>query len=582
MPYGNTEQLSNLGNRLIELRRFNRIGDRYILYAYILYIASSTKQEVSFADLFSGKLIKDPLILSAIKEEITKEIWENLKPLKKEFDSQCFATFALSYSKNQIQSHVLNGFQFDPETPLSIIKLSEAILNIKNNEKVADICCGSGGFLVDACMKNKNATYFGYEINTKAAINAYIRSVLLEDNISIELCNVFDIVNKESKYFTKGQKFDKIFANYPFGLRLKDIGSGSTYLSEIEKRCPTISKSTSSDWAFNLLISDLLSEQGRGIGIMTNGSTWNTMDTPVREYFVKNGLIEAIIALPGKLFVDTPIPTSLIVLGHNKNQTIRMIDATELCEQGRRENILTENNIAEILQLYTKDAKKSKLVDVKTIEKNDYVLNPSRYLDTGIELKNAVKFGTVIKNITRGANFTANQLDDMASNTRTDFQYLQLANIRHGQIDDDLPYLKSIDEKYLKYCLKNRCLIISKNSIPYKVAIAEIKDNKTVLASGNLYIIELDEKKANPYYIKAFLDSQIGYALLKSITVGAVIPNIGIEALKNMPIQLPDMEEQNKIAEEYLSVTDEIKILKLRMEKALNKLNLVYDKACGG
>ena len=52
-------------------------------------------------------------------------------------------------------------------------------------------------------------------------------------------------------------------------------------------------------------------------------------------------------------------------------------------------------------------------------------------------------------------------------------------------------------------------------------------------------IIELDESRANPYYIKAFFDSEQGIAALKSITVGATIPNIGVDKLKNVMIPLP-------------------------------------------
>ena len=58
-----------------------------------------------------------------------------------------------------------------------------------------------------------------------------------------------------------------------------------------------------------------------------------------------------------------------------------------------------------------------------------------------------------------------------------------------------------------------------------------MKDGQRILANGNLYIIELDESRANPYYIKAFFDSEQGIAALKSITVGATIPNIGVDTL---------------------------------------------------
>ena len=34
---------------------------------------------------------------------------------------------------------------------------------------------------------------------------------------------------------------------------------------------------------------DMLSEDGKAVGIMTNGSTWNQSDSAIRSYFIENG-----------------------------------------------------------------------------------------------------------------------------------------------------------------------------------------------------------------------------------------------------------------------------------------------------
>ena len=52
--------------------------------------------------------------------------------------------------------------------------------------------------------------------------------------------------------------------------------------------------------------------------------------------------------------------------------------------------------------------------------------------------------------------------------------------------------------RFEKYCIKNNSLILSKNGAPFKIAIADVKAGKKLLANGNLYIIELDESKADP------------------------------------------------------------------------------------
>ena len=78
-----------------------------------------------------------------------------------------------------------------------------------------------------------------------------------------------------------------------------------------------------------------------------------------------------------------------------------------------------------------------------------------------------------------------------------------LANLQDGIISDELPYLKEIDSKYEKYCIKNGSLVISKNASLVKMAIVSVQEGKKILANGNLYVIELDTDKINPYFFKS-------------------------------------------------------------------------------
>src|SRR5699024_3395983 len=151
-----------------------------------------------------------------------------------------------------------------------------------------------------------------------------------------------------------------------------------------------------------------------------------------------------VIALPQNLYLNTGIACSLLVLSRN-NKNIRMIDATEMVSVGRRQNILSDENISEIVELLNTDDKNSRLVSIEEVAENEYVLNPSRYLQQETVVKNGVLFETVIKNITRGAQIKASVLDEIVSDEPTNMQYLMLANLQDGIISDELPYLKGID-----------------------------------------------------------------------------------------------------------------------------------------
>ena len=107
---------------------------------------------------------------------------------------------------------------------------------------------------------------------------------------------------------------------------------------------------------------------------MTNGSTWNSIDTPMRRYFVERKMIECVISLPVKMFPYTNIGTTLIVFSHG-NDTIRMIDATEIYHKGRRQNMFLQDDIATILTALHTDSEYSKDVTLDELRANEYNLS---------------------------------------------------------------------------------------------------------------------------------------------------------------------------------------------------------------
>ena len=543
------------------------VQNAFPLIPYLLYKASlySNPFGITLQAIVNGENAIDDNIRFMAKEIMNDDLWEQLLQL------------VTKYSPKEFALAVVNPMtEIEPRetmtTPNSILKLAHKLLDVRAEEKVADVCCGSGTYIVSAALEEPNAFYQGYELNVANKSAVIMKAELLEADITVNLCDVFTQADN-----VEMPKYDKIFANYPFGLKLRNLGAGIGYLEKMAKQHPNLSKGTSSDWVFNALLCDMLAEDGKAIGIMTNGSTWNSIDLPMRKYFIEHKLVECVIALPSKLFVGTNIPTTLIVLSHN-NDVVRMIDATKHCRRGRRQNEFSDENIETIVEALTADHEYSRSISIEELRRNEYTLNLNRYVVNNIILNNSVPFESIIKSISRGAPCTAKQLDEMVSDSVTNMQYLMLANIQDGMIDDKLPYLSYIDPKYERYCLKNNALILSKNGFPYKIAVASVKKGQHILANGNLYIIELDEKKANPYFIKAFFDSEQGHAVLKSITVGATMPNIGVDKLKKVKIPLPPMDEQERIAKEYQATLDEIAVIKLRLEKAVNKLHHIWSE----
>ena len=504
---------------------------------------------------------EDDIDLRHISDVVDEQVWDDLKDLCKEYNPEDFMNVTTLPNLNMDKRD-------DLETPACVGRLAAKLLNVQSDDKVADFCCGHGGVAIELEQEGLQTPVIGIEVKEQVATTAKIRMLSTGANVNITVGDVFELSDKP-------QKFDKIFCNYPFGLHLRELGPKHEYLKTVAKKIPSVSKATSSDWLFNHLLIDSLNERGKAIGIMTNGSTWNTIDRNTREYFVEQGYIECVIALPAKLFASTNIPTTMIILSHG-NEKIRMIDATDVCMKGRRQNLLSDEDIARIVEAYAKDTEISRVLSIDELRESDFVLHPGRHFSE--EIDEGVPFETVIKNINRGAHCTAEQLDDMSTQDETNIHFLKTSDIQNGIIVGPLQSLSYIEDNFEKYCIKNNSLIISKIGFPYKVAVVSVADDEKILANANLYVVELDEKKVDPYYLKAFLESEEGQSRFRSITVGASVLSIGVKDLKAMRIPLPSMEEQKKIGQRCKDVLDEITQLKEQLEQATKRLSCVFSK----
>ena len=555
------EEISwNISNRIREFGNASMYGG--FCLAYVAYV--SLKNKITDINQLKEyvELTFSPERVSFIKENIGN-LWNVAIEISEEYSEAALLATVLWW---QLQG---NRFMGECETPQSVIKLANEILQI-SNDKVADFCSGIGSFLVSAIEKSPESQFYGTEIVRDVKEVSAIRTELISDRVKIEQKSVLNIKDN--------LMFDKIFCDYPWGIKAKDSIGSNEALQAIYDEIPEVQKVAAGDWIFIINVMNHLNKNGKAVISVSNGVTWNGgNNTIIREKFIKQGFVEAVIALPQNLYLNTGIACSLLVLSRN-NKNIRMIDATEMVSVGRRQNILSDENISEIVELLNTDDKNSRLVSIEEVAENEYVLNPSRYLQQETVVKNGVLFETAIKNITRGAQIKASVLDEIVSDKPTNMQYLMLANLQDGIISDELPYLKGIDSKYEKYCIKNGSLVISKNASPVKMAIASVQEGNKILANGNLYVIELDEDKINPYFLKAYLESENGKAALSRVAVGATLLNLPVEGLKKVIIPLPDLESQKKIADQYYAKLSEIKELKYKLEKATEELEHIYTE----
>lgn len=464
-----------------------------------------------------------------------------------------------------------NSF-FEMSTPVSLVNLASSILEIKEQDKVLDICSGSATFLIYAMQDTKVSEYTGVEINFNSNDIAVLRGALLGDNYT------FVINNALTYHYTAS--YDKIFSNYPFGLRGNDLDECRRKLQDYFVFDSSCISRCSSDWLFNAIIIRNLKETGKAVAIMTNGAAFNKPDMYMRQYFAENGYIEAVINLPMALFDQTSIATTMVVFSHG-NSSIRLVNAENtFSKESRRLNTLSEDNIRFILDCLNNGGDNTIDISPADMRDHDYNLMASHYLEKPV-VENGVCFGDIIKNIARGSQVKPELLESIKSIIPTRYRFISLANVSNGSVDieEGQQYITELPKTLEKFVIPDNSIVLSKMASPtFRTAVVNSDSNHSIVATGNLYIIEIDESKADPYYIQAFFDSIAGEAALSYASGGSVVKTISVEAVKSIMIPLPSLDEQKIIAHKYRAALDEYAVLKLKMKKVLERKRTLLDR----
>lgn len=483
-----------------------------------------------------------------------------------EFEAEELSNFVLSDAYVELPAR----FGGDYSTPHCVTELAIRVLDIHDGDRVADLCCGIGRFLANVACFFESRVY-GFDIDTRAVMMAKATLALIDADGG-------NVVAGDVLSGGAAGSYDKVLSNFPFGVRVPRLAGEGKYYEIARAGKEGFGRPASADWLFALAAYDSLAEGGRALAVMTSGAMFNGGDKQARRYFVDNGMIQAVITLPGGLFQGIGIQTTALVLGKNDGP-IRMVDATDLSVPGRRWDSMGEDEIVEILRLLEEDSDDSRSIGYDELEQREFSLAPARYLGRAVELVNPTAISKIALSIERGAGYRASELDEMATQEDTDCSYLRLSNISDGIIGDDLAHLSDLDPKTEKQWLRTGDLVISKNGAPFKVAVADIPEGKKVLVNGNLYIIRLDPEKADPYYVAAFLASDDGKEVMSREVVGTSIPNLPQANLKRMQIALPPLDEQRRIGELYRARLDEIEMLRIKLEKARISATETYVEA---
>ncbi len=144
------------------------------------------------------------------------------------------------------------------------------------------------------------------------------------------------------------------------------------------------------DYAFILHIIKSMNANGRAGIVLPHGVLFRGgAEARIREQILKNDLVEAIVALPSKLFYGTGIPAAIVILNKNKPEAkkgkVMVIDAEKDFQEGKNQNTLRPQDINKIVKAhagYGEVEKYARVVSLKEIEGNGFNLNIRQYIDS--------------------------------------------------------------------------------------------------------------------------------------------------------------------------------------------------------
>lgn len=227
---------------------------------------------------------------------------------------------------------------------------------------VYDPACGSGSLLLkfkrELGQNSDGLRFVGQEINLTTynlcRMNMMLHGVPVDDFSIAHGDTLIDPKHRGGAGGDFEEPFGAIVSNPPYSTKWK--GDDDPTLIHDDRYAPAavLAPKSKADLAFTMHMLASLDEAGTAAivefpGVLYRGGA----ERKIREYLLKQNVVDAVIQLPANLFYGTSIATCILVLkkGRRKDHSVLFVDASQLFDKGTNQNILGKAHREKILEV---------------------------------------------------------------------------------------------------------------------------------------------------------------------------------------------------------------------------------------
>lgn len=147
--------------------------------------------------------------------------------------------------------------------------------------------------------------------------------------------------------------------------------------------------------------------------------------------------------------------------------------------------------------------------------------------------------------------------------------YLRISDLSEGgklDISETQPIDPALDADH-RHRVKAGDIVLANRGT--RMTAALIPENLVAVASSQLFVVRLKSPKILPTFLHAFLNLQSTQEHLRSHARGTYVQTLSVSILRSLPIPLPPLETQQKIASlSQLAITERQLVAALNRKRA--------------